>query len=130
MATPSPRSPYGRRKFATVNEYHAAFPPAVREKLARLRAVIRASAPQAAESISYNMPAFTLNGPLAYYAAYRHHIGFYPTPQPIRAFAKELRAYKTTKGAVQFPLDKPIPAALVRNIVRYRAGQLKKKAKE
>jgi len=75
------------------------------------------------------MPAFHLNGPLIYFAAFEHHIGLYPTPNGIRTFRKELSAYKGAKGSVQFPLDKPLPLALISRIVKYRVSMNEKKAR-
>lgn len=118
MAT-AKRSPYGTAKFTTIDEYHDAF-PGVKDKLEELRRIIRQAAPKATEVISYNMPAFKGRRVLVYYAANKSHIGFYPTNKPIEVFAEELKAYKTSKGAVQFPLDQKIPAALVKKIVRFR----------
>lgn len=115
-------------KFKTVDEYLSAFPAATKAKLKELRAAIKKAAPQAEESISYNIPAFKLNGMLVYYAGYKEHIGFYPTPSGIEAFKKELSVYKGAKGSVQFPLDKPLPLALVTKIVKYRVKENLEKA--
>ena len=111
----------------TIDEYIAQFPEEVRQILFKIRAVIHESAPGAVEKISYRMPAFDLHGSLVWFAAYKRHIGFYPTAAGIEAFKTELSAYKSSKGAVQFPLDKPIPYELISQIVKYRvAEQLKK----
>src|SRR2546426_1403112 len=92
--------------------------------LQRLRLTIRKAAPEAVETISYQMPTFKLNGKgLVYFAAFKNHIGFYPIPSGIEAFKKELSRYKQGKGSVQFPIDKPIPYDLVRRIVRFRAKE-------
>src|SRR6476646_9282693 len=107
-------------KFKNVDDYFSAVPEPAREKLNILRTIIKHAAPQAEEVISYNMPAFKLKGILVYYAAYNEHIGFYPTASPIRIFKNELIKYKTSKGAIQFPLDKPIPTTLVKKIVQFR----------
>lgn len=121
----------GRRsKARTIDEYVAEFPADVQRKLRELRAVIAAEAPQATEKISYAMPTFYLNGNLVHFAAYKHHIGFYPAPSGLEEFEQELAAYKHSKGAVQFPLDQPLPLDLVRKIVRYRVGENMKKAAE
>ncbi|HEY8968879.1 MAG TPA: DUF1801 domain-containing protein, partial [Puia sp.] len=101
------------RKFKTVDEYLSTFPESTRNKLQTLRAVIKRAAPKAEEVISYNMPAIKQHGVLVYYAGYKGHIGFYPTGSGIMAFKKELSAYEGSKGAVRFPLDKPIPGALI-----------------
>ena len=95
-----------------------------------MRHVIREEAPEATEKISYQMPTFYLQGNLAHFASQKHHIGFYPTPSAIEAFKEELSAYKTSKGAVQFPLDKPIPYDLVRRMVRYRVEEATRAAEQ
>lgn len=116
-------SPYGNNKFASVDEYNMSFPMDIQKKLQQLRAAILKAAPLAQETISYNMPAFRLKRILVYYMAHRHHIGFYPTSSPIRFFKNELKKYKTSKGAIQFPLDKSIPVALVKRIVEFRVKE-------
>ncbi len=111
----------------SIDEYIAQFPPEVQEILQALRKAIKESAPGAEEKISYGMPAFALNGILVYFAAYKNHIGFYPTAVGIEAFKAELSEYRLSKGTVQFPLDKPLPFELIDRIVKYRvAGNLKK----
>ena len=118
-------------KFKTVDEYFSAFPPKTRNILKGLRKTIREVAPQAEELISYNMPAFKLHGMLVYYAAYDRHIGFYPTSSPMKVFKDELANYKTSKGAIQFPIEKTIPVALVKKIVKFRVNEnLEKEAKK
>ena len=107
-------------KFKTVDEYFAALPPSTQKILQALRAAIRKAAPRAEEVISYNMPAFKLQGMLVWYAAYKNHIGFYPKPSGLKAFSKEIAAYKSSKGAVQFPIDEPLPLGLVSKIVKLR----------
>lgn len=97
--------------------------PEVRARMEALRTAILESAPGAQEKISWQMPTFVRNGTLVHFAAHRQHIGFYPGAEGIEAFAGRLTDYKTSKGAVQFPLDRPLPLALVREIVRYRAAQ-------
>jgi uncharacterized protein YdhG (YjbR/CyaY superfamily) len=116
-------------KFNTIDEYHACFPPATLKKLEALRSIIRKAAPQSEEVISYNMPAFRANGVLVYYAAYKEHIGFYPTADPIRVFKEDLLKYKTSKGTIQFPIGKNIPASLVKKIVMFRVSEDLQKAK-
>ena len=106
-----------------IDEYIAAFPMDVQEKLQRIRETIRKAAPDAGEKIGYGMPTFTLHGNLVHFAAYKRHIGFYPTPSGIEKFEKELSVYKSSKGAVQFPLDRPIPYDLVAKIVAFRVGE-------
>jgi uncharacterized protein YdhG (YjbR/CyaY superfamily) len=117
------------RKFGTVKEYHALIPKEIRALVEELRDTIAKAAPQAELGISYNMPAFLWNGPVAYYAWYNHHIGFYPTGSPIPHFRDELKAYKTSRGAIQFPLDKPIPKSLVTRIVKFKLKENQEKAK-
>jgi uncharacterized protein YdhG (YjbR/CyaY superfamily) len=117
------------KKFKTVDEYFSAFPAPTKNILQGLRKTIKEVAPQAEEVISYNMPAFKLNGVLVYYAAYEKHIGFYPTSSPIKVFKKELEGYKTSKGAIQFPIEKAIPKTLVKNIVKYRLKENLERAK-
>ena len=110
-------------KFKTVDEYLSAFPAATRKILQEVRQTIKKAAPQAEEVISYNMPAFKLHGVLVYYAAYQKHIGFYPTPSAIKAFQKELAQYESSKGAVQFPIDQPMPVELITKIVHFRVRE-------
>src|SRR5579859_7211873 len=105
--------------FQTIDEYIATFPEDTQEILQGLRATIRAAAPDAEERISYQMPAFALNGILVYFTARRNHIGFYPTSSGIEAFRQELSAYAGSKGAVRFPIDEPLPMDLISRIVRY-----------
>lgn len=112
-----------RRRFKTMDEYIAAFPQNVRDILERLRRIIKESAPQSEETISYGIPTFKLNGNLVHFAAFKNHIGFYPTPSAIVAFKKELSLYKQAKGSVQFPINQPIPFDLVKKIVRYRVKE-------
>jgi uncharacterized protein YdhG (YjbR/CyaY superfamily) len=109
-----------RKKFGTIDEYIKTFPPDVRKILERLRHTIRKAVPEAEEVISYQMPAFKLNGNLVYFAAFKKHIGFFPTASGVAAFKKELSDYATSPGTVQFPLDKPIPYDLVTKIVLFR----------
>jgi len=105
---------------ATIDEYIASFPVEVQQKLQQIRAVIQSAAPEALEKISYQIPTFYFNGNLVHFAVQKHHIGFYPAPSGIDRFKEELLPYKTSKGAVQFPLDKPIPFGLIRKITAYR----------
>jgi len=112
-----------KKQFETIDEYVAAFPQNVQNILQELRQTIRDSAPNAKEAISYQIPTFKLNGNLIHFAAYKHHIGFYPTPSAIKEFSKELSQYETSKGTVKFPLNKPIPLTLVKRIVKYRVKE-------
>lgn len=113
-------SPYGPRKFASIDDYHDSFDGDVRKVLDQMRTAIRQAAPKATEVISYNMPAFKANKVLVFYAANKEHLGFYPTPLPEEVFGKDLQGYQRSKGAIQFPYSKPFPAALVKKIVSYR----------
>jgi uncharacterized protein YdhG (YjbR/CyaY superfamily) len=106
-----------------IDEYIAGFPPDVQEILQKIRAIIRKAAPQAAETINYQMPTFTLHGNLVHFAAFKNHFGFYPTPSGIENFKAELAAYKGAKGSVQFPLDQPIPYGLISKIVKFRVKE-------
>jgi uncharacterized protein YdhG (YjbR/CyaY superfamily) len=109
--------------YSTIDEYIALFPEEVQKLLQEIRAVIQAAAPGAKETINYQMPTFTLKGNLVHFAAYKKHIGFYPTPTGIEKFKTELSAYEGAKGSVQFPLDKPIPFDLIRKIVLFRVKE-------
>jgi uncharacterized protein YdhG (YjbR/CyaY superfamily) len=112
------------REFKTIDEYIAAFPKDVQTRLQELRQAIREAAPDAAEAISYQMPAFKLNGTLVYFAAWKNHIGFYGgTSSIVKTFKEKLSNYKVSKGTIQFPLDKPIPIHLVKTIVKYRVKE-------
>lgn len=107
-----------------IDEYIAAFSGKVQENLVKLRATIKKAAPTAEEKMSYAIPTFFLGGKnLVHFAAYENHIGFYPAPAGIAAFTKELKPNKTSKGAVQFPVDKPLPLTLIAKIVKFRAQQ-------
>jgi uncharacterized protein YdhG (YjbR/CyaY superfamily) len=112
-----------KKQFKTIDEYIGTFPKKVQEILEKLRQTISKSAPKAEETINYQIPTFKLNGNLVHFAAYKTHIGFYPTPSGIEAFKKELSTYDLAKGSVKFPLDKPIPFDLVRKIVEYRVKE-------
>lgn len=113
------------------NEYIENFPLETQKILKQVRSTIKKAAPKAEETISYGMPAFTLNGPLVYFAGYKTHIGLYALPSGHTAFKKELAAYKQGKGSVQFPIDEPMPLALITKIVKFRVkenlAQIKKK---
>lgn len=104
----------------SIDEYIAGFPPDVQEILEKIRITIRKAAPDADETFSYQMPTFTLKGNLVHFAAFKKHIGLYPTPTGIEEFKDELSAYKNAKGSVQFPLDKPIPFDMISRIVAFR----------
>ena len=112
----------------TIDEYIAGFPPETQKILQKLRKTIRKAAPDAEEKISYQMPAFSLKGILVYFAAYKNHIGFYPTASGIEAFKEEISGYKWAKGSVQFPIDKPLPLDLINQIVKFRVIENLEKA--
>ena len=112
-----------------IDEYIAAFPKGTQKLLEQLRATIRKAAPDGEEVISYKMPAYKLNGMLVWYAAYKKHIGFYPTSTPIKFFKDELSDCKTSKGAIQFPIDKPLPHRLITKIVKFRVKENLSKSK-
>lgn len=110
----------------TIDEYIMQFPPEVQEILKTLRKVIKESAPNTEEKISYQMPTFYLHGNLVHFAAHKNHIGFYPTPSGIDAFKYELSEYKGAKGSVQFPIEKPLPYDLISEIVKFRVAENRK----
>ncbi len=106
-----------------IDEYVAGFSTDVQAILEKIRTTVRKAAPRAEEKISYRIPTFTLKGNLVHFAAFRKHIGFYPTPTGIEKFKYELSVYKGAKGSVQFPLDRPIPYALIGRIVKFRVRE-------
>ncbi|WP_379970917.1 iron chaperone [Ectobacillus sp. sgz5001026] len=116
--------------FASIDEYILQFPPDVQEKLFKLRQVIKECAPEAEEKISYQMPTFAYYGNLVYFAAYKKHIGFYPTSSGITAFGQKLSSYKSSKGTVQFPIDQPLPYELIKQIVLFRVAENRRKAEK
>jgi uncharacterized protein YdhG (YjbR/CyaY superfamily) len=107
----------------TVTEYIDAAPKETRKKLREMRSTIRAAAPEATEGLKWSMPAYTGKRILVTFAAFKNHIGFYPTPSAVEAFAKELSGYATAKGSIQFPLDKPLPLSLIRKITAFRVRE-------
>jgi uncharacterized protein YdhG (YjbR/CyaY superfamily) len=107
-------------KSNNIDEYIKGFPAPIQKLLQQVRETIKKAAPDAEETIKYSMPTFTLNGNLVHFAAFKNHIGLYPTPNGIDAFKKELSVYKGAKGSVQFPLDQPMPLELIGKIVKYR----------
>jgi uncharacterized protein YdhG (YjbR/CyaY superfamily) len=113
---------------STVEDYIARYPPDVQQILEKIRSAIKAAAPQAEERISYNMPAYYLNGFLVSFSAWKRHIGLYPWTDEMAAAIPELPAYlgKATKGSVHFPLDKPVPYDLIRAIVKFRVAENRK----
>ncbi|MGI8926104.1 MAG: iron chaperone [Tepidiformaceae bacterium] len=118
-------------QFKTIDEYINTFPEEVKRVLQTLRETIREVAPQAQEKISYQIPTFSLHGNLVSFAAWKNHIGFYPASADMETAMKELSTYKTGKGTIQFPLDRPLPLPLIRKIVEFRVNEnLERKAKK
>jgi len=117
-------------KFTSVDEYIATFPEEIRKMLEEIRTTIKLAAPEAEEKISYQMPTFFLDGNLIHFAAFKNHIGLYPTPSGIEEFKTELSKYQGAKGSVRLPIDEPIPLKLIHRIVKYRVAENLKKAKE
>lgn len=113
-----------------VDNYISGFPKEVQDMLEKIRAAIIKAAPAAEETIGYGIPTFKLHGNLVHFAGYKNHVGFYPAPSAIKAFEKELSIYKGAKGSVQFPLDKPLPVALITKIVKFRVKENKMKTKK
>jgi uncharacterized protein YdhG (YjbR/CyaY superfamily) len=103
-----------------IDEYIAGFPADIQDKLQKIRMTIRKAAPQAQEKISYQIPAFAQCGNLVYFGAFKTHISFFPTSSATREFKEELSSYATSKGTVQFPMDKSIPLGLISRIVKFR----------
>jgi uncharacterized protein YdhG (YjbR/CyaY superfamily) len=114
--------------FASIDEYIATFPPEIQAILQEVRATIKAAAPDAREKISYQMPTFDLKGNLVHFAAFKNHIGFYPTPSATVAFKDELARYEAGKGSIRFPIDQPMPLELISKIVKARVEENLKKA--
>jgi uncharacterized protein YdhG (YjbR/CyaY superfamily) len=112
-----------RLRYSTIDEYVATFPKNVQDILEKLRRTIKKAAPGAEEAISYQIPTFKLHGNLVHFAAFKNHIGFFPTSSGIEAFKEELASYETAKGTVRFPLDKPLPLSLISKIVKYRVKE-------
>jgi uncharacterized protein YdhG (YjbR/CyaY superfamily) len=114
--------------FETIDQYVANYPPEIQDILEKIRGVIQQAAPEATEKIGYQMPTFVLHGNLVHFAAYKNHIGLYPTPSGIEAFKQQLSPYKGAKGSIRFPLDEPIPYELIGEIVKYRVAENIEKA--
>lgn len=117
--TPSPNS---------IDAYIAGFPQEVQGILEKIRGIVKDAAPDAQEAMKYQIPTFVLNGNLVHFAAFKKHIGFYPTPSGIEQFKNELSAYNGAKGSVQFPLDSPVPYTLIKSIVKFRVNENRKKS--
>ena len=115
-------------KYVSIDEYIATFPEEIQKKLEEVRATIKTAAPEAKEKISYQIPTFTLYGNLVHFAAFKNHIGFFPTSSGVQSFKHELSQYETSKGTIKFPLDKPLPLDLISKITEYRVAENLKKA--
>jgi uncharacterized protein YdhG (YjbR/CyaY superfamily) len=112
----------------TIDEYIMGFPPDIQQKLQEIRAVIRETAPEATEKISYQMPTFYLKGNLVHFAAFNDHLSLFPAPSGVEKFMAELGDYKTSKGTIQFPIDQPVPLDLVKRITAFRVEENRNKA--
>jgi len=112
-----------KSNFKTINEYIKIFPKDIQKILEIVRQTIKKAAPEAEEAISYQMPTFKLNGNLVHFAAFKNHIGFYPTPSGTKEFKKEISVFRSGKGSIQFPIDKPMPLSLIKKIVKYRVKE-------
>jgi uncharacterized protein YdhG (YjbR/CyaY superfamily) len=119
-----------KKQYKNIDEYIAGFPENVQNILQYLRRVIHEAAPEAQETISYSMPAFKQNGILVYFAAFKDHIGFFPTSSGVSAFTRELAPYDISKGTVRFPLAKPLPVNLIKKIVKFRAQENRNQKKK
>ena len=112
-----------KEKPKSITEYINAAPKGAQKKLREMRTCIRTAAPRAKESLKWGMPAFSYRRILVMFAAFKHHIGFYPTPSAVRAFANDLSKFATAKGSIQFPLEKPLPLPLIRKITAFRVRE-------
>jgi len=112
-----------KQNFQTIDEYIKTFPRDIQKILETVRQTIKKSALKAQEAISYQIPTFKLNGNLVHFAAFKNHIGFYPGSKAIKDFQKDLVKYRSSKGAVQFPIDKPMPLSLIQKIVKHRVKE-------
>ena len=117
------------KTFIDINEYIAQFPEEIQLTLEKIRETINVAVPEAEEAIKYGMPTFVLNGNLVHFAAFKNHIGFYPAPSGIDAFMDELAQFRTGKGTIQFPIDKPIPFDLITKVVKFRVNENLEKKK-
>ena len=107
----------------TIDEYIAQFPKELQVLLEKMRTIIHKAAPKAEEAMAYGIPTFKMNGNLVHFGGYKNHIGFYPAPSGIEAFKKELAKYEGSKGTIRFPLDKPLPATLITQVVKFRVAK-------
>ena len=119
----------GNLKFKDIDRYHHLFPVDIQIILGQLKQAIIQAAPLSTETIRYNMPVFRQNKVLVYYEVHKAHIGFYPTAKPIVHFKKELEKFKTSKGAIQFPIKQPLPLAIIKSIVKFTLEEDSKKTK-
>jgi uncharacterized protein YdhG (YjbR/CyaY superfamily) len=119
-----------RTKFSNIDDYVSSFPEETQKLLEQVRQIVRKAAPDAKETINYGIPTFTLNGNLVHFAAFKNHIGFYPTPSGIETFKKELSAYDSAKGSVKFPVNMPLPLELITRIVKFRVKESQIKGKK
>lgn len=118
-----------RSTATTIDEYISEFPPDTQALLEEIRSMVREVAPDAVEAIAYAIPTFDVNGKhLVHFAGYAHHVGLYPTPSGMTAFEQELAPFRAGKGSARFPLDKPLPADLIRRIVAFRLSEVAGKA--
>lgn len=115
------------QEIKTIDDYISLFPTETQNILQEIRTTIANVAPEASEAIRYSMPTFRLNGNMLHFACHKQHIGFYPSPSGITKFLNELKSYNTSKGTIQFPLDKPIPHDLISKIVKFRVTEQKAK---
>jgi len=120
---------FDKKQPETIDEYIHDFPDDIQYILGKIRRIVQGLAPDATEVISYQMPTFKLNGNLVHFAAFKNHIGIYPTSSGVEAFKKELALYQSSKGSIQFPLDHPIPYDLIEKIVEFRIKENKGKKK-
>lgn len=114
----------GKKKFNTIDEYIASFSSDIQEILHKIRNTIHLVVPNVEETISYQIPTFRLKKNLVHFAAFKKHIGFFPTSSGITAFKDEISKYKSSKGSIQFPLNKPIPYELIKKITQYRVQEI------
>jgi uncharacterized protein YdhG (YjbR/CyaY superfamily) len=112
-----------RPETAAIDTYIKRFPEPTAKLLKQIRSTIQKAAPEATEKISYGIPTFYYNGNLVHFAAFKNHIGFFPTPSAIEAFQEELEPYKTSKGTVQFPMTDPLPLKLIERMVKFRVKE-------
>jgi uncharacterized protein YdhG (YjbR/CyaY superfamily) len=118
-----------RSSFESIDQYISTFPPEVQRLLTRVRKTIRKAAPEATEAIAYQIPTFRIGGNLVHFAAFKNHIGFYPTSSGISAFEDELAGYEYSRGSVQFPLSAKVPLDLIRRVTEFRVAEVARKAK-